>query len=119
MVDPGTVNIAAFGQIEADREGFVYLNPESHIRAGLAIAERLGVHPSYAIYEPGFLSLGAALAKRYPKAPAPIYRFMFSEAFTFGFGPEPYALGAYLQLLEREAPGAPWMVAGSASTSRR
>jgi uncharacterized protein (DUF849 family) len=37
---------------------------------------------------------------------------MFSEQFAFGFPPTEWALVAYLRLLEIEAPGAPWMVAG-------
>jgi uncharacterized protein (DUF849 family) len=47
-------------------------------------------------------------------APAPIYRFMFSDGFAFGFAPKEYGLEAYLKLLEDEAQGAPWMIAGLA-----
>jgi 3-keto-5-aminohexanoate cleavage enzyme len=112
VVDPGTVNFAEQAAVARDEVGFVYLNPEAHVRAGLAIADRYGFSPSYAIYEPGFLRLGAALAARYPGIGPPIYRFMFTETYTFGFPPEPWALDAYLRLLAREAPGAPWMVAG-------
>jgi 3-keto-5-aminohexanoate cleavage enzyme len=112
VVDPGTVNFARYDAVARDEVGFVYLNPEAHVRAALAIAARWGFSPSYAIYEPGFLRLGAALARRYPGIGPPIYRFMFTETYTFGFPPEPWALDAYLRLLDREAPGAPWMVAG-------
>jgi len=112
VVDPGSVNFARFDHIEAGRAGFVYLNPEAHVRHGLELAARHRFHPSYAIYEPGFLRLGAALHRQFAAAPVPIYRFMFSDGFAFGFPPEPYALDAYLRLLEGEAPGAPWMVAG-------
>lgn len=112
VVDPGTVNVADHSAVARDEVGFVYLNPEEHVRAGLAVADRYGVSPSYAIYEPGFLRLGAALAARYPGIGPPIYRFMFSDSYTFGFPPERWALDAYLRLLAREAPGAPWMVAG-------
>lgn len=112
VVDPGSANLARFDAVAAGREGFVYLNPESHIRHGLALAERHRFHPAYACYEPGFIRLGAALHRRHPKAPRPIYRFMFSDAFTFGFPPEPFALPALTALLGREAPGAPWMVGG-------
>src|SRR6266849_4104164 len=118
VVDPGTVNLARFDAIAGDREGFVYLNPESDIRAGLALAARHRFHPAYACYEAGFVRLGAALARRYPAAPKAIYRLMFSDAFAFGFPPEPFALDAYRKLLEREAPRAPWMSA-SASRTRR
>jgi len=101
VVDPGSVNI----------DGFVYLNPDEHIRHGLALAARHRFHPGYAIYEPGFLRLGAQLARE-TAAPQPIYRFMFSQGFAFGFPPALYALDAYLSLLAEAAPGAPWMVAG-------
>jgi 3-keto-5-aminohexanoate cleavage enzyme len=114
VVDPGSVNFAHYDRVAANQEGFVYLNPEGHVRYGLELAARYGFHPSYAIYEPGFLRLGAALARAYPKAPAPIYRFMFSNGFAFGFPPEEYGLEAYLRLLADEAPGAPWMIAGLA-----
>src|SRR2546427_763657 len=104
VVDPGSVNIA----------GFVYINPEEHARHGLGLAARYGFRPAYAIYEPGFVRLGAALARAAGGAPQPVYRFMFSEGFSYGFPPAEYALDAYLQLLASEAPGAPWMVGGLA-----
>jgi uncharacterized protein (DUF849 family) len=103
VVDPGSVNL----------DEIVYANPYDHIRHGLALAARYRFHPGYAIYEPGFLRLGAALG-RAAAAPQPVYRFMFSEDFTFGFPPAPYALDAYQRLLADEAPGSPWMVAGLA-----
>lgn len=112
VVDPGTVNIARYDAISEDREGFVYQNTESDIRAGLDLAARFGFHPGYACYEPGFVRLGAALHRRYKAAPQPIYRLMFSDAFAFGFPPQRFALDAYRALLALEAPGAPWMVAG-------
>jgi uncharacterized protein (DUF849 family) len=114
VVDPGSVNFAHYDRLVANQEGFVYLNPEGHVRYGLELAARYGFHPSYAIYEPGFLRLGAALARIYANAPAPIYRFMFSDGFAFGFPPEEYGLEAYLKLLEEGAPGAHWMIAGLA-----
>ena len=77
------------------------------------LASRYRFNPGYAIYEPGFLRLGAQLARE-AAAPQPIYRFMFSQGFAFGFPPAEYALDAYLRLLADEAPGAPWMIAGLA-----
>ena len=112
VVDPGSVNFAHHRRLAAGEQGFVYLNPENHIRHGLGLAAKHRFHPSYAIYEPGFLRLGAALCRAVPGVPSPIYRFMFSDGFAWGFPPRAYALGAYLTLLEAEAPGAPWMVAG-------
>jgi len=112
VVDPGSTNVSSYEAIERDEPGSVYENPESHVREGLEICARNGASPSYAIYEPGFVRLGAALAGRYPDTAPPIYRFMFSETYTFGYPPEPYALDSYTTLLESEAPDAPWMVAG-------
>jgi 3-keto-5-aminohexanoate cleavage enzyme len=114
VVDPGSVDLAHHDRLAANQEGFVYMNPESHVRYGLELAARHRFHPSYAIYEPGFLRLGAALARVYAAAPAPIYRFMFSDGFAFGFPPEAYGLEAYLKLLADAAPDAPWMIAGLA-----
>lgn len=112
VVDPGSTQINALAEIPSGNQGFIYANPESHIRRGLKLAADYHYHPGYAIYEPGFLRLGAALARAYPTAPRAIYRFMFSTGLSFGFPPERFALEAYLHLLEREAPDAPWMIAG-------
>lgn len=111
-LDPGSTNISHFDDIARGRQGFVYANPESHIRYGLELTQRYAMTPSYAIYEPGFIRLGAALHKTYAGAPMPVYRLMFSDEIAFGFPAQPWALEAYLQLLARDAPQAPWMVAG-------
>jgi 3-keto-5-aminohexanoate cleavage enzyme len=112
VVDPGSTQITTLADIPAGKEGFIYANPESHVRWGLALASQYKFHPGYAIYEPGFLRLGAALARAYAGLPQPIYRFMFSDGLSFGFPTERFALDAYLNLLERESPNAPWMIAG-------
>lgn len=112
VVDPGSVNFAAFSRLAQDRDGFTYLNPDAHIRYGLALSERFGLHPSYAVYEPGFARQAAAMGERFPILPTPIYRLMFSEGYTFSFPPKEYGLEAYLALLDDVAPGAPWMIAG-------
>ena len=112
VVDPGSTNITHYADVPEGKEGFVYANPESHIRYGLTLAQKHGITPSYAIYEPGFMRLGAALHGVYPGAPTPIYRLMFSDHIAFGFPPAEWALDAYLNLLEQVAPRAPWMVAG-------
>jgi uncharacterized protein (DUF849 family) len=112
-VDPGSTNFAHYDDLRQDKLGFVYLNPEEHVRHGLDLARRYRFHPAYAIYEPGFLRLGATLHWRC-SSPLPIYRFMFSSGFTFGFPPDDYGLTAYLNLLDQVAPGSPWMVGGLA-----
>ncbi|GAA3518300.1 3-keto-5-aminohexanoate cleavage protein [Aeromicrobium panaciterrae] len=111
IVDPGSVNFSTLDDIRADQLGMVYMNVESDIRTGFAIAEKFGAHPTMALYEPGFIRLAAAVSARYPALRQPIYRFMFSEQFTFGFPVARYGLDAYLAQLARFAPGAPWMVA--------
>jgi len=112
VVDPGSTNISHYADIQANKEGFVYANPESHVRYGLGLAQQHHITPSYAIYEPGFMRLGAALHRAYPGAPMPIYRLMFSQAIAFGFPPTEWALDAYLRLLAQEQPESPWMIAG-------
>lgn len=112
VVDPGSTNISTLSELPAGREGFVYTNPDSHIRHGLALCRQHGLVPSYAIYEPGFMRLGAALKRCYPGVPQPVYRLMFSDTLSFGFPPKPWAIDAYLELLADEDPNAPWMVAG-------
>lgn len=109
VVDPGSVNVNHGAAPDAD---FVYLNRDSHIRHGLALCATHQVRPAYACYEPGFTRIGAALAAERDDVPAPVYRFMFSDGFRFGFPPQRYALEAHRQLLHDVAPDAPWMIAG-------
>lgn len=111
LVDTGSTNLCGYDEIARDTVGQVYLNVESDIRAGFGIAERYGVRPSCAVFEPGYIRLGAALAARFPKLKTPTYRFMFSEGYTFGFAPKLYGLEAYLATLKDNAPYAHWMVA--------
>jgi 3-keto-5-aminohexanoate cleavage enzyme len=110
-IDPGSTNFSLYDDLREDKPGFVYVNSEADTRHGLNLAMRYGLHPSFAIYEPGFVRLGATLHWR-ESCPAPVYRFMFSSGYTFSFPPEDYALTAYLKLLDQVAPGAQWMVAG-------
>jgi uncharacterized protein (DUF849 family) len=93
------------------------MNPEDHVRYVLDFAARHGLHPDFAIYEPGFMRAGAVLA-RVAGTRVPVYRFMFCNMLAVGFPPRPYSLAAYLALLEEEAPGAPWMIAGVSADIR-
>ena len=111
VIDPGSVNFVDLRAIASGKVGTVYTNPETHIRHGLTFASRYGFNPAYAIYEPGFTRAGAALAKA-ARTKVPIYRFMFSETFAWGFPPKPHHLDAHIRLLEEEDAGAPWMAAG-------
>ena len=107
--------LAARGLLEfcRDRSGQRQFHPGRHAGGGQArlhlpeprspcpprarFAARNGFHPAFAIYEPGFTRAGAALARAAGVKP-PVYRFMFSEKFAFGFPPKPYALAAHLRL---------------------
>jgi uncharacterized protein (DUF849 family) len=111
VVDPGSVNFTLTATTAEARPAETYLNPEIHIRHGLAVAKRHGIHPAFAIYEPGFIRAGSALA-RASGVKIPVYRFMFSQQFAFCFPPKPYGLAALVTLAEEEARGAPWMVSG-------
>jgi uncharacterized protein (DUF849 family) len=112
VVDPGSASFVRFDEIQTSSAAFIYQNPLADIREGLRIAREHRVRPGYAIYEPGFTRLGAALAEGVPNLPTPIYRFMFSDEFAWGFPPRAVHLDAHLQLLSNVAPTAPWMVAG-------
>ena len=109
VIDPGSVHIARFDDLA---HGGVYMNSHDDILEGMCIARACHVHPSYAVYEPGFTRLGAALAAVAPPSPTPIYRFMFSDEFAWGFPPRDKYLDTHLDLLAEAAPGAPWMIAG-------
>jgi len=111
VVDPGSVNFTLTATNAQAKPAETYLNPETHIRHGLDVAKRHGIHPAFAIYEPGFIRAGAALA-RASGVKSPVYRFMFSQQFAFCFPPKPYGLAALVTLAEEEAAGAPWMVSG-------
>ena len=117
VIDPGSVNFTTAVTKPDAKPAFTYLNPEAHVRHALDFARRQNLHPAFAIYEPGFTRAGAALARAAGVKP-PVYRFMFTERFAFGFPPKPYALAAHLALLEEAAPRAPWMIAGLAADVR-
>jgi 3-keto-5-aminohexanoate cleavage enzyme len=111
FADPGSINFTQTRTTAKAEPAGTYLNPETHTRYALDLAARHGLHPDLAIYEPGFIRAGAALARAI-STKAPIYRLMFCETMAVGFPPRPYALAAYLALLDDEAHGAPWMLAG-------
>ena len=112
VCDPGSCNFMRFDEAADAVSGFVYQNPMADIREGLRISREHGIHPGYAIYEPGFTRLGAALANATAGLPPPIYRFMFSDEFVWGFPTETEYLNTHLRLLNALAPRAHWMVAG-------
>jgi uncharacterized protein (DUF849 family) len=116
VVDPGSININFYDARSKTLigEGVTYANSDAEIRQGMELAARFGFHPEYACFEPGFVRLGAAMQRAFPKAPQPIYSLRFTENLTTGFPPRAWALDAYLKLIEEEIPGAPWMAASMA-----
>jgi 3-keto-5-aminohexanoate cleavage enzyme len=112
VIDPGSFNLVSQRDVRERKPGAVDINPLDAIRHALGVAAQHRLHPGFAIYEPGYLRLAAALCRNDASVPAPLYRLMFSDQFTFGFPPTPVALRAYLALLADVAPDAPWMMAG-------
>ena len=112
VIDPGTTQITELDNANDDGIQFLYINSESEIKYGLELASQYNFVPSFAIYEPGFLRLGAMLSKNIKGCPKPVYRFMFSDRFSFGFPAEEIYLSAYIKLLKQNDPDALWMIAG-------
>ena len=112
VIDPGTTQINELKPGGADEVQFLYINSEAEIRYGLELASQYKFVPSFAIYEPGFLRLGAHLSAMTHGCPRPIYRFMFSDKFSFGFPAEEIYLSTYIELLQKMDPEAVWMIAG-------
>ncbi|MDZ7628843.1 MAG: 3-keto-5-aminohexanoate cleavage protein [Parvularculaceae bacterium] len=112
VIDPGSVNITHRMQAMAGLDGVHYPNPDDHIREALRLASADGWRPAYAIYEPGFARLGAALASATPGLRTPVYRVMFSDNLLFGMAPSPRGLDFYAAHLDETAPGAPRMLSG-------
>jgi uncharacterized protein (DUF849 family) len=111
-IDPGSISVNRYEDIASGLAGRFYLNSDRHTRRGLQFCGDRGHVPTFAIYEPGFIRLGAALTAATPGVKTPLYRFMFTEQRAWGFPAESFALDSYRRLLDREATGAPWMIAG-------
>ncbi len=112
VIDPGSFNLVSMRDVQQRQPGAVDINPPDAIRHAIGVATQHRLHPGFAIYEPGYLRLAAALCRAAGDVPPALYRLMFSDQFTFGFRPSPLALRAYLAVLAEEAPDAPWMMAG-------
>lgn len=119
VIDPGTTQITELDPTNSEQVQFLYINSEAEIRYGLELASRYDFVPSFAIYEPGFLRLGAMLFRNEKGCPRPIYRFMFSDKLSFGFPAEEIYLLAYIDLLKQTNPEAVWMIAGLQVNLRR
>ena len=111
VVDPGSVNFVRFGAEAREGAGFVYLNPPDHVAEGLRLATRHRLHPSYAIYEPGFLRTVMAYrsAGRLPAGGLVKLYFSGDDGYMgapFGLPPTATGLAAYREILGDS--GLPW-----------
>ncbi len=110
-VDPGSVNIGVTGDDGLPRvEGsLVYAHSYADIAWMMARSDELGLAPSIAIFEPGFLRVVRAYedAERLP--PGALVKLYFGERLPFGLRPTKTALDAYLELMHGS--DLPWSVA--------
>lgn len=116
VVDPGSTNL---GRARKDGlpTGVVYRNSYEDIEASFAFCSELGLGPSLAIYEPGFLQTTLAYfrAGRLPRGTmvklyfgGPYGLFGKGPGVTFGLPPTANALLAYLDMLDGTS--LPWSV---------
>jgi uncharacterized protein (DUF849 family) len=117
LVDPGSVNLGAMGPdglpVALD---FVYVNAPSDIRHQIEGCRRLGLGPSIAVFEPGFLRVAVACRRAGALPPGALVKLYFSSGAYLGDGeptfsppPIPEALDLYLAMLR--GTGLPWAVA--------
>jgi uncharacterized protein (DUF849 family) len=117
LLDPGSVNLGATGAdglpLPLD---VVYVNAPTDIRHQIATCRRLGLGPSIAIFEPGFLRVIVACHRGGTLPPGALVKLYFSERGYFGegdamFSPPPIleALDLYLAMLR--GIDVPWAVA--------
>lgn len=114
ILDPGSCNFStreSAANLFGDG-GNIYANGPAVLKASAELAAQYGWRPAYACYEPGFVREGAKLYRSIPGVKTPVFRFMLSDGFTFCFPPREWAIEALAKLMEEEAPGASWMVAG-------
>lgn len=116
VVDPGSTNI---GRPDEDGLpiGVVYHNSYDDIRTSFAFCERLGLGPSLAIYEPGFMQTTLAYFRAGKLPQGAMVKFYFGGEYgmfgkgpgvTFGLPPTENALNAYLDMIEDT--NLPWSV---------
>ena len=120
IVDPGSVNLVGAGADGVPLAlDFAYVNSPAAIRHQVELCARLGLGPSVAIFEPGFLrhALGYWRAGRLP--PGALLKLYFGGdgaylggargGAGFGLPPTPRMLDVYLEMIG-DCP-LPWSVA--------
>lgn len=113
LLDPGSVNLGRLGDDGLPSGAFVYATSFDRINEVFALHDELGLGPSLAIYEPGFLytTLAYWKAGRLPRGTMAKFYLSTERGLMgapFGLPPTPAALDAYLDLLG-DAP-IPWAV---------
>ncbi|MGI9591506.1 MAG: 3-keto-5-aminohexanoate cleavage protein [Myxococcota bacterium] len=116
-LDTGSVNLgASLPDGRPMRIDFVYTNSPNNIRTMMEECERLGLGPSTAIFEPGFLRVVLAAHAKGALPAGTLVKFYFSAGGYLGGGeplfsapPIPEALELYLAMLGDAA--LPWAVA--------
>ncbi|MDQ1520890.1 MAG: 3-keto-5-aminohexanoate cleavage enzyme, partial [Actinomycetota bacterium] len=117
FVDTGSVNLGGTGPNGLPpASDYVYTNTFNDIAYKFEVCERLGLGPSIAVFEPGFLRVVVAYRRAGKLPPGTLVKFYFSAGGYLGSGeplrgapPIPEALDLYLAMLDG-AP-IPWAVA--------
>lgn len=113
LLDPGSVNLGGVDGDGLPSGPFVYANSFDRIREVFALHGELGLGPSLAIYEPGFLYTTLLYWRRGKLPRGTMVKFYLSterglSGAPFGLPPTAAGLEAYLDLLG-DAP-IPWAV---------
>lgn len=88
------------------------MNPPSDIQTGFELSRKYNLVPGFAIYEHGFTRLVAALTRKSKLKCNPIYSFMFSHQFLWGFPPKEQFLNSHIELLNSCEKNAYWVIGG-------
>jgi uncharacterized protein (DUF849 family) len=111
LLDPGSVNFGRLGDDGLPTGSFVYQNSFDTIKEVFAYHDELGLGPSLAIYEPGFLYVTLLYQRRGKLPRGTMVKFYLSterglSGAPFGLPPTAAGLDAYLDMLG-DAP-IPW-----------
>jgi uncharacterized protein (DUF849 family) len=119
LCDAGSVNFGSLDEQGIPQGGYVYRNSHDDARYQMELCRRLGLGPSMAIFEPGFLRAIAAWSTAGALPPGGMIKLYFGGTsgylggtgmgVPFGLPPTRRALDAYLELLD--AIDVPWSAA--------
>jgi uncharacterized protein (DUF849 family) len=123
LLDPGSLNLGRLGDDGLPSGAFVYANSFDTIKEVFALHEELGLGPSLAIYEPGFLHTTLMYRKAGRLPAGSMAKFYLSTergllGAPFGLPPTAAGLEAYLDLLgDADIPWAISVVGGDIGRS--